>query len=103
MNKITQHIEQLKIKTRKETGSFKYDFAYDECIKAVNELSPWTTRWRKANEEARKKQGQIGKNNLKKFLANLSPDELQEFHKKRLAKTHKTRYENNTNKIKKTT
>lgn len=92
MNKITQHIEQLKIKTRKETGSYKYDFAYDECIEVVNNNMPINVRWKKATKEDRIKTGQIVKNNLSKFIANLSEDDLKEYHAKRLAKVHLKRY-----------
>jgi len=40
-------------------------------------------RWKKATKEDRKKQGEVIKNNLQNFLANLSEDELSAWHKKR--------------------
>lgn len=32
---IIQRINDLKVQTQKETGSFKYDFCYDECIEIL--------------------------------------------------------------------
>jgi len=29
---LREQMESLKEKTQTETGSYKYDFAYDECI-----------------------------------------------------------------------
>lgn len=91
MNKITQHIEQLKIKTRKEKGD-GYDFAYDECIEVVNNNMPINVRWKKATKEDRLKAGKTAKNNMSKFIANLSEDDLKAYHAKRLAKVHLKRY-----------
>ena len=36
LKRITEDIERAKDKTRKETGAFKYDACYDECIKIIN-------------------------------------------------------------------
>ena len=33
---LIKKIEKLKIKVQKETGSFKYDWCYDECIDAIH-------------------------------------------------------------------
>ena len=33
-----KRIEKAKDKTRKETGAFKYDFAYDECLKIIKKI-----------------------------------------------------------------
>ena len=40
-------------------------------------------RWEKATPEDRKKQGEVVKSNLKKFLDNLSEEELSAWYKKR--------------------
>ena len=32
---MTQQVNLLKEKTRKETGAFKYDFAYDEVLELL--------------------------------------------------------------------
>ena len=37
-DKYLKGIENLKQKTRKETGAFKYDFAYDEVIDLINNI-----------------------------------------------------------------
>jgi len=34
-NKLIEKIEQAREKTQKETGSFKYDFAYNEIIEII--------------------------------------------------------------------
>lgn len=35
---IIKAIEELKDTTRKQTGAFKYDFCYDDCIEIINKL-----------------------------------------------------------------
>ena len=36
-DRIIEIIEKLKEETRKETGAYKYDFAYDDIIKTLNQ------------------------------------------------------------------
>lgn len=89
MNKIIQQIELIKIKTRKETGSFKYDFAYDECIEIYNRLSPWGVRW--AKKGAKEKQAKVQKKSWEKFIKSLPPEDLKVFYKKRGIKISKAK------------
>ena len=43
LESLDMKIDELKKQTRKETGSFKYDFAYDECRELIyNELKNTT-------------------------------------------------------------
>jgi len=35
LRSVIQRINDLKVQTQKETGSFKYDFCYDECIEIL--------------------------------------------------------------------
>ena len=41
---LKEKVEKLKVATQKETGSFKYDFAYDEVLEEIHSLTIYVKR-----------------------------------------------------------
>jgi hypothetical protein len=50
IEEIVIEIEKAKDKTRKETGAFKYDFCYDECIDIINQYYLLKSKGRNNNQ-----------------------------------------------------
>jgi hypothetical protein len=44
MDNLIKKIQEAKEKTQKETGSFKYDFAYDECLEIIKNYDQRTKK-----------------------------------------------------------
>lgn len=43
INEAIKQIEEVKDVIRKQTGAFKYDDCYDDCIKILNKLKKYET------------------------------------------------------------
>jgi len=56
---LIEKIEEAKEATQKETGSFKYDFAYEECISIIKNERPTEEEKKKASAYIKRNFGDV--------------------------------------------